>query len=183
MNEKLKELEKKISDTLQYLKSQLGAIRGGRPSPMLVEDILVDYFGQKMTIKQLGSISIAPPREIQISFWDKQAVMAAAKAIESSNLNVSANIDGNLIRINLPSLTSERRQEFIKVVKKESEETRINIRHLRDEENKKINLWEQEDKINEDEKFKLKEEVQKIIDKSNKDIEVMLENKIKEIEE
>lgn len=183
MNEKLKDLEKKISDTLQYLKSQLGAIRGGRPSPMLVEDILVDYFGQKMTIKQLGSISITPPREIQISFWDKQAVMAAAKAIESSNLNVSANIDGNLIRINLPSLTSERRQEFIKVVKKEAEETRINIRHLRDEENKKINLWEQEDKINEDEKFKLKEEVQKIIDKANKDIEAMLENKIKEIEE
>lgn len=183
MNEKLKELEKKISDTLQYLKSQLGAIRGGRPSPMLVEDILVDYFGQKMTIKQLGSISIAPPREIQISFWDKQAVMAAAKAIESSNLNVSANIDGNLIRINLPSLTSERRQEFIKVVKKEAEETRINIRHLRDEENKKINLWEQKDKINEDEKFKLKEEVQKIINKANKDIEAMLENKIKEIGE
>ncbi|MEK7635505.1 MAG: ribosome recycling factor [Patescibacteria group bacterium] len=183
MNERLKDLEKKISDTLQYLKSQLGAIRGGRPSPMLVEDILVDYFGQKMPIKQLGSISIAPPREIQISFWDKQAVAAAAKAIEISNSSVSANIDGNLIRINLPSLTTERRQELIKVVKKEAEETRINIRHLRDEENKKINLWEQEDKISEDEKFKLKEEVQKIIDKSNKNIEAMLENKIKEIEE
>lgn len=183
MNEKLKDLEKKITDTLQYLKSQLGAIRGGRPTPMLVEDILVDYFGQKMPLKQLGSISIAPPREIQISFWDKQAVAAAAKAIETSNLNVGANIDGNLIRINLPPLSLERRQELIKVVKKEAEETRIRIRHLRDEENKKINQLEQEGKINEDDKFKLKEEAQKMIDKANKDVEAMLENKIKEIEE
>ena len=183
MNERLKDLEKKISETLQYLKSQLGGIRGSRPSPMLVEDILVDYFGQKMPIKQLGSISIAPPREIQISFWDKQAVAVAVKAIESSNLSVSANTDGNLIRINLPPLSSERRQEFIKIIKKEVEETRIRVRHLRDEENKKINFSEQEGEINEDDKFRLKEETQKMIDKANKDIEIMLDNKIKEIEE
>lgn len=181
--EKLKDLDKKATETLQYLKSQLGAIRGGRPSPMLVEDILIDYFGQKMPLKQLGSISIMPPREIQISFWDKQAVAVAAKAIESSNLRVSANIDGNLIRINLPPLSSERRQELIKVVKREVEETRIRIRHLRDEENKKINVQEQGGEISEDEKFKLKDGAQKIIDKVNKDIETMMENKIKEIEE
>ena len=183
MSEKLKGLEKKISETLQYLKSQLGGMRGNRPSPMLVEDILVDYFGQKMPIKQLGSISIVPPREIQISCWDKQAVSAAVKAIESSNLNVGANTDGNLIRINLPPLSSERRQGLIKVIKKESEETRIRIRNLRDEENKKINFSEQEGEINEDDKFRLKEENQKMIDKANKDIEAILENKIKEIEE
>lgn len=177
------DLELKIKESLEFFKSQLGAIRGGRPSPKLVEDIGVDYFGQKMPIKQLGSISINPPREILISIWDKQAVSAVAKAIESSNLNVSANTDGNLIRINLPPLSTERRQELIKIVKKESEEVRIKIRHLRDEANKKITQQEESGEITEDGKFKLKEETQKIIDKANKEIEEMLDKKIKEIEE
>ena len=136
-----------------------------------------------MPIKQVGSISVNPPREILISIWDKQAVSIVAKAIESSNLNVSANTDGNLIRINLPPLSAERRQELIKVVKKESEETKIKIRHLRDEENKKISQQEESGEITEDQKFKLKEQIQKAVDKANGDIEAMLDKKIKEIEE
>lgn len=179
----LKDLENKITETIHYYKEQLSSVRSSRPSPKLVEDISVDYFGTKMSIKQLGSISIVPPREIQISIWDKQAVPLVAKAIESSNLSVGANADGNLIRINLPALSTERRLELVKVVKKESEETRIKIRHLRDEANKKINQQADEKAINEDEKFKLKEDVQKIIDKTNKEIEEILEKKIKEIEE
>lgn len=177
------EFELKIKESLEYLKNQLAAIRGGRPSPKLVEDILVDYFGQKLPIKQLSSISINLPREILISIWDKQAVLNVSKAIESSNLNVSANTDGNLIRINLPPLSTERRQELIKVVKKELEETRIKIRHLRDEINKKISQQEEGGEITEDQKFKLKEQIQKAVDKANNDIEAMLEKKIKEIEE
>ncbi len=179
----IQNLEQKIKESLEYLKSQFAVVRGGRPSPKLVEDILVDYFGQRMPLKQVGSISINPPREILISIWDKQAVSIVVKAIESSNLNVSANTDGNLIRINLPPLSAERRQELVKVVKKESEETKIKIRHLRDEENKKIGQQEERGEITEDQKFKLKEQIQKSIDKANKDIGEMLEKKIKEIEE
>ena len=96
---------------------------------------------------------------------------------------MSANTDGNLIRINLPPLSAERRQELIKVVKKESEETKIKIRHLRDEENKKISQQEESGEITEDQKFKLKEQIQKAVDKANGDIEAMLDKKIKEIEE
>lgn len=176
-------LELKLNESLKYFKSQLGAIRGGRPSPKLVEDISVDYFGQKMPIKQLSSISINLPREILISVWDKQAVGMVAKAIESSNLNVSANTDGSLIRINLPPLSSERRLELIKVIKKEAEETKIKIRSLRDEANKEIKQQEESGEITEDQKFKMKEQIQKLIDKANADIEAMLEKKIKEIEE
>lgn len=179
----VQELELKIKENLEYLKNQFTAIRGNRPSPRMVEDIIIDYFGQRMPLKQLGSISVNPPREILISIWDKQAVAVSAKAIESSNLNVSANIDGNLIRINLPPLSTERRQELIKIVKKETEEARIKIRHLRDEANKKISQQEEDGKINEDDKFKLKQETQKKIDKANSDIEAMLDKKIKEIEE
>lgn len=179
----MEELDKKIKEALEYFKNELAAIRGSRPTPKLVEDILADSYGQKMTIKQLASISILPPREIQISCWDKQSVQAIAKAIESSNLNMSVNIDGNLIRINMPPLSQERREEIIKVVKKESEETKIKIRHIRDETNKKIGNQEEKKEISEDQKFKLKEQVQKNIDATNKEIEAILEKKIKEINE
>ena len=179
----LNDLEIKTGEIIGYYKEQLVGVRGGRPTVKLVEDISVEYFGQKLTIKQLGSISIAPPREIQISVWDKQGINNIAKAIESSNLKVSANIEGNLIRINLPALSEERRQEFIKIVKKEAEETKIKIRTLRDETNKKINQDFDEKKITEDEKFKLKEKVQEFIDKTNSEIENILENKTKEINE
>ena len=96
---------------------------------------------------------------------------------------MSVNTDGNLIRINLPALSTERRQELIKVAKKEAEETKIKIRHLRDEFNKKIFSQEENGEITEDQKFKLKDKIQKSIDKANKDIEEMLKKKIKEIEE
>ena len=173
----------KTAEIIKYFKDQISSIRSGRPTPKLVENLPVDYLNQKMTIKQLGSISIVPPTTIQISVWDAQAISSVSKAIESSNLSVVANIDGNLVRINLPPLSSERRQDLIKVVKKEAEEAKIKIRHIRDEENKKINRQEEEGEICEDQKFKLKEETQKEIDKANEEIERILENKIKEIEE
>ena len=179
----LKDLENHINKAIEYFKEQLSAIRGSRPTPKLVEDIPVDYFGQKLSIKQLGSINIVPPREIQISAWDKQSLSNVAKAIESSNLNLSVNIEGNLIRINLPPLSQERREELIKVVKKEAEETKIKIRSLRDEALKKIKHQTEEGEITEDDKFKFKEEIQGLTDKTNEEIAKIMENKIKEINE
>jgi len=179
----LKNLELKIAEAIKHFKEQLAGIRGGRPNSKLVEDVPVEYFGQKLTIKQVGSISIVPPREIQISVWDKNAAAAVLKAIESSDLNISANLEGNLIRINLPSLSGERRQELIKVAKKEAEEARIKIRSIRDEINKEINRQFEDKKISEDDKFKFKEKIQESIDKANEEIEKILANKIKEIEE
>lgn len=175
------ELEIKIKEALNYFKEQLAAIRGNKPTPKLVEDILADSYGAKMPIKQLASIAIVLPREIQITPWDRQNIQSIAKAVESSNLNVSANINGNLIRINLPSLSQERREEIIKIVKKESEKTRIKIRHLRDEANKEINRQEESGEITKDQKFKTKDKIQKSVDAANKEIETTLEKKIKEI--
>jgi ribosome recycling factor len=179
----LRGLELKISEAVKHFKEQLAGIRGGRPSSKLVEDVLVDYFGQKLSVKQLGSIGIVPPREIQISVWDKNAASAVLKAVESSNLNVSVNLEGNLIRINLPPLSGERRQELIKIAKKETEEVKIEIRGIRDEIIKALNQRFDDKKISEDEKFKTKEKIQESIDKTNGELEKILENKIKEIEE
>ena len=128
----LKESENKIKGFVDALKQQLLGMRSNRPSPKMVEDILVEAYGQRMTIKQLGAISVLPPAQIQIAVWDKGIISAVAKAVESSDLRVSANIEGNVIRINLPPLSDERRKELIKVVKKEVEETKIKIRSSRD---------------------------------------------------
>jgi ribosome recycling factor len=177
----LKLLEQKLKSLIEGLKTEFQTIRSGRPSPRMVEDIKVDCYGQQMPIKALGSISVVPPREIQISIWDKSVVNAVVKAIEISPLNVAANIDGNLIRINLPQLTDERKKELEKVVRKMTEETRIRIRGARDEINKEIKKMEDDKKLSEDAAFKKKEEVQKLIDKTNEEIEKLLENKIKEI--
>ena len=92
------------------------AVRGNRPSPVLVENLRVDYFGQSLSVKQLGSISINPPREIDINVWDKNAIPGVVKAIETAGF--SANFEGKIIRINLPPLNEERRQELVKIVKK-----------------------------------------------------------------
>jgi len=179
----LKNLELKIGETLKHLKDELSAIRGGRPNSKLVDDIQLDYFGQKLSVKQLGSISIIPPREIQISVWDKNTAAAVLKAIEASNLNASSVLEGNLIRINLPALSGERRQELAKLAKKETEEAKIKIRSVRDEINKEIAGQFETKKISEDEKFKLKDKVQKRIDELNKEIDGILTSKIREINE
>lgn len=182
MTDVLKDLELKSGEALRYFKDQLSGIRGGRPTAKLVEDIAVEYFGQKMAVKQLGAISVAPPKEIQISVWDKEALPIIAKAIESF-LSVGVNTEGNLLRVFLPPLSEERRRELIKLVKREAEGTKIKIRGSRDETMKKIKTREEEGLIGEDEKFRLKDEVQKIIDKTNAETEKILENKIKEISE
>lgn len=178
-----KEFETKSKQIIEFLKQQIFAMRSNRPSPRLVEDIPVECYGQKMTVKQIGAISILPPTQIQISVWDKSVIGVVAKAIETSNLNVSANTEGNLIRINLPPLSDERRNELVKVVKREIEDAKIKMRAVRDEIMKKVNKDFEDSKITEDQKFKIKEEIQKLVDKNNDEIEKLLGQKIKELHE
>ncbi len=176
-----KVLEQKLRSALDNLKMEFQTIRSGRPSPRMVEDIKVEIYDQQMPVKALGSISVIPPREINVMLWDKSGVNTVAKAIEDA-LKVTANTDGGLIRINLPSLTDERKKEFEKLVRKISEETRIRVRGARDEANKEIKAAEAGG-LSEDSAFKKKEEVQKAVDMTNKEIESLLDNKIKEIME
>ena len=177
----LKDFEKNTSVILETFKTELAGIRGNRLTARLVEDLKAEYFGQVLPIKQLANLSVVPPLEIDINVWDKNAVSGIVKAIEVSNLGFGVSVQGNMVRLNLPQLSEERRQELAKLVKKTAEDFRIRLRHLRDEINKQIQKEEQESAISEDDKFKLKEEVQKITDKVNGDIETILKNKINEI--
>ncbi|MDE2001814.1 MAG: ribosome recycling factor [Patescibacteria group bacterium] len=174
-----KQVEQKLKAAVDALKTELQTIRSGRPSPRMVEDIKVDMYGQQMPVKALGSISVIPPREIDVMLWDKSGVATVAKAIEEA-LKVTANTDGGLIRINLPSLTDERKKEFEKLIRKMTEETRIRVRGVRDDANKEIKAAEAGG-LSEDAAFKKKEEVQKAVDATNKDLESLLDQKLKEI--
>jgi ribosome recycling factor len=136
---------------------------------------------QILTIRQLGSISVVPPREIDVNVWDKNAIAAVVAAIEKANLGLTPNTAGNLIRINLPPLTDERRRELEKIVRSTVEQFRIRVRGLRDEVNKSIEQEFKAKALNEDQKFKSKKQVQNSVDKTNDEIEAMLENKVKEI--
>ncbi len=168
----------RICDTLRR---ELGGIRAGRPSASLVEDIKVSYYNQLLPMKQLGSIGIAPPREIHIQVWDQGALPSVAKAIESSSLGLTANVEGSIIRIYLPELSAERREELARHVRRVAEEHRIQLRHARDEVNKRVQRLADEHVINEDQKFKLKEQVQREMDLVNRQVDETVAAKVREI--
>lgn len=178
----LKDFEQKNLEIIKHFKDELAQIRGSRPSAKLVENIEVDYLGQKLKVVQLGTINVLPPREIQITAWDKESAEHIAKAVEAS-LKVNTEVQGTSVRVMLPQLSEERRQEFIKLVKSMSEENKIKLRAWRDEILKKIKEQEKKGEIREDEMFRLKKEIDKNIEKTSKDLDKLLENKIKEIEE
>lgn len=174
--EYLKRLEEKFKNLAARFKDELGSVRTNRPTPKLVEGIRAEYAGSLLPINQLGSISVELPRSIIISPWSSDAAPGIVKAVEAANIGVGAVQQGNVVRVTLPELTEERRQELIKLIKKMAEETRIKMRVERDEANKLVN--KEPDK---DQKFRAKEDLQKLVDKFNEEVDSVLETKIREI--
>ncbi|MDP2598847.1 MAG: ribosome-recycling factor [Candidatus Liptonbacteria bacterium] len=179
----IKDLESALSAVAQKLKQEFGQIRGNRPSPDMVQDLKVNLYEQILSIRELGSLSVLPPRTIQITVWDKNAVGAIMNAINAAHLGLSAVNDGNTIRATLSSLGNERREELTKLIKKTSEVARIQIRARRDETMKRLKDAESKKEITEDEAFKAKEKVQKVTDKFNGEVEAAVEGKLKELGE
>jgi ribosome recycling factor len=181
MEDELKTFEARLAEITKKLLDEFLSLRTNRPTPKLVEDIKVDYYGQMLPIKSLGSIGINPPREITISVWDKNALGPVSKAIETSGIGMAPNLDGNTIRLNLPPLTNERREELVKLIKRMAEDERIKVRRERDDVMKQVKTQEDAGIVNESERFKLKEKIQKIVDSANGEIEKMLEAKVGEV--
>ncbi len=179
----IKDFEEKLKRIGENLKSELSGLRTNRPSPKMIEDVAVDYMDARMTIKQLGSITVAPPRDLLISAWDQNSLAAIAKGIEAANLGLSVAVQGTIVRVTLPAMTGERRAEIEKLAKKVCEEHRISIRGSRDEAMKKIERAEKEKAISENEKFALRKKAQEAVDKANKSVEEHLAAKVKEINE
>jgi len=167
--------------TLKFLEGELAKIRTSRASPSLVEDIEVDCFGNKFSLKQLAAISSPEANKIIIQPWDTSYIEPIEKAILQSGLGMSSAVDKNIIRLSLPLLTEEYRHSLIKILNQKAEETRQTARHWREDAWNKIQKAEKEKKLSEDDKFRGKDELQKLIDEYNKKIKELVDKKEKEL--
>lgn len=174
--ELIEQAKEKFEKVLDYFKEEITGIRTNRPTPKLIEDIQVDYFEQKMPIKQLGSITVEAPRDLLVSVWDENAVSSVQNAIEAANLGVNVSQQGKIVRAKLPDLTEERKTELVKIVKSMAEESRIKMRQERDEINKAI-----KEVKDEDDQFRAKEKLQELVDKFNSQVDEIVEKKNQEI--
>jgi len=177
----LNDLKPHLEKVVDYLKTEFSSLQVGRATPALVEDIGVEYYGSRMLLKELAAIHVPDPRQILIQPWDKEILKNIEKAIQESKLRISPVVDGDAVRLNIPPLSEERRKELTKIVSEKIEESRISIRRQREDVWKTIQNLEKEGKISEDDKFKAKDELQKIIDDYNKKIEEIGSKKEQEI--
>ncbi len=184
MSQKIKDDTKvKMEKSIVLLTQELLKVRTGRASPALLDDVRVDYYGSVLPLNQVASISIPEPRLIVIQPWDKQALGAIEKAIHKASIGLTPSNDGNVIRLSLPPLTTERRAELVKLSQKLAEECRIAVRNIRRDANNEIKKEEKEKKITEDESFKTQEAIQKMTDEYIKKIDEILKKKEKDIRE
>ena len=177
----LNEIRQKMKATLAVYEQDLFGIRSGRASTALVDRLHVDYYGQETELRQLATISTPEPMQIQIRPYDKSAVKAIEKAIQTSDLNINPNVDGDIIRLNMPPLTRERRQELVKFLHKRMEDARIAVRNVRRSGNDDLKDFEKEKMISEDEAERGQAEIQKLTDKTIAEIDEMGKNKEREI--
>jgi ribosome recycling factor len=166
---------------LKFLEGELAKIRTSRASPALVEDVGVDCFGQKFQLKQLAAISCPQPNQIVIQPWDTSYIEPIQKAILQSGLGMSSAVDKNLIRLSLPLLTEEYRQNLVKLLSEKAEHARQTMRKAREESWNKIQAAQKAKTLTEDDKFKGKDALQKLIDEYSKKIEDVLGRKKNEV--
>jgi len=170
-----------LDRALEYFKGELSKIRVGRATPAMVEDIEINCYGQLMPLKQIANISTPQAQSIIIQPWDKHILENIEKGISTSSLGLTPIVDGEVIRINIPPLSEERRRELVKNINDKAEETRISIRHKREEAWKEIQELEKNGDIREDDKFRGKDELQKIIDEYNEKVDEIKNKKEREI--
>jgi len=173
--------EEGMKKSLQALQDEFKTLRGSRASQALFEKIRVDYYGQKVPINQVATISIPEARQVIIQPWDRSVLGEIEKAIQKSELSVNPNNDGKVIRINIPPLTEDRRKELVKLTKAMAENARVAIRNHRRDANEEIKKAQKASELSEDEAKKATDEIQKLTDRSIEDVNKLLEAKEKEI--
>ncbi|OIO19977.1 MAG: ribosome recycling factor [Candidatus Magasanikbacteria bacterium CG_4_10_14_0_8_um_filter_32_14] len=166
---------------IEFLRQDISSLRTGRATPALVEDIVVEAYGTKQPLKAVASISVADAKTINVDPWDKSLSQAVEIAIRNSDLGISPVNDGKLIRLPLPDLNAERRQELIKVLHKKLEQARISFRKIREDVRAEIDKQEKDKNISEDEKYTEQDELEKIVKEYNDKVREIGEEKEKEI--
>lgn len=179
----ISDIDERMNKALSHLREELAQIRTGRATPSLVQDIVVDAYNSKMTVKELAQISAPEPTIILISPWDKSIITNIAGGITKSNLGFNPVVDGDLIRITIPALTAERREQFIKQMHGILEKYRVEVRQIRHEFMEKVKGAEDSKDMGEDESKRQQNEIQKIHDKFIEQIDAAGEAKEEQLRE
>lgn len=177
----IKNSEETMKKSITFLKDELATIRAGKANPKLVDKIQVSYYGTMTPINQVANISVPDPRTIVIQPWDGNLVKDVEKAILASDLGINPSNDGKIIRLSIPPLTEERRKDLLKLVKKETENSKVAIRNIRRDAIEEFKKKEKASELTKDDLKKAEEEAQKLTDKYIKLIDDIFKEKEKEI--
>ena len=175
--------EERMKKAIEVLRREYGSLRAGRATTGLLDKVVVEYYGAQSSINQVANIAVPEPRTIVIQPWDKKMLPVIEKAILKSDLGLTPNNDGAIIRLVMPQLTQQRRQDLVKVVHKEAEESRVAIRNLRRDANDNLKKIEKDKTASEDEIKKAQEDIQKLTDKYIKEVDHVMMAKEKEVME
>lgn len=178
---KLAEIKDHMQKTIEATQKSFNTIRTGRANPSILDRVMIDYYGTETPLKSLANVSVPDATTITIQPYDKGAMGQIEKAISLSDIGLTPNNDGQVIRLNIPPLTSERRQELVKVTAKLAEEGKVAIRNIRRDAIDSVRKQEKNHEISEDEARDLQEEIQKITDQYSKKIDELLVAKEKDI--
>ncbi len=175
------DIKRRMDGAIDTLHKEFSGLRTGRASANLLDPVVVDLYGSKMPLNQVGTISVPEPRMLSVQVWDASAVRSVEKAIRDAGLGLNPMPDGNNIRIPIPDLNEERRQELVKVAGKYAESARIAVRNVRRDGMDDIKKMEKDNEVTEDDAKRLSDDVQKLTDDSVKKIDSMLSDKEKDI--
>ena len=181
LSEIKKDAQVRMTKSIEALRHDLTKVRTGRASTALVDHLRVNYYGSDMPLSQVASIAVTDARSLTITPWEKQMVGAVEKAILASDLGLTPNTAGTTIRLNLPPLTEERRRELTKVVHAEGEDAKVAIRNIRRDANQQVKDLLKDKQITEDEERRTEDEIQKLTDKSIKDVDDVVKAKEQEL--
>ena len=180
IKEVLTDCEDRMKKAISVLDEDFRSIRAGRATPSLLDQISIEYYGSAVPLKQIASVTAPEPRLLLIQPWDKTVIPLIEKAIMISDLGMMPNSDGSVIRLNVPTLTEDRRKKLIRIVRQKAEDGKVAIRNVRRDSNEEIKLYEHEHEISEDDAHRGLEQVQELTDKYIKEIDHVL--KLKEAE-
>lgn len=176
----LQDGEHRMEKSVESLDKEFRRLRTGRATPALLEGIQVDYYGNRVPLQQIASVMVQG-RTLVVKPWDKSVIGEIQRAIQASGLGLTPQSDGTVIRIPVPPLSDERRQELVKLVRKLAEEARIAVRNIRRDLMETVRNWEKEGNLSEDDRRRAEEQIQKLTDRYIEKINDLLERKEKEI--
>lgn len=181
LDDVLKDAEERMAKAVEAVRRELAGLRAGRATPALLEKVRVDYYGTPTPVTQLATITVPEPRLLVIQPWDRSTLGAIERAIAKSELGLTPSSDGQVIRIALPQLTEERRQELVRAARKKAEEGRVAVRNVRREVNDLVRELQKQGEISEDEARRGQERVQKLTDRYVEAVDDVLAAKEREI--